>query len=130
MRCEGLSISRQRVSPEPMNEVTLDAGGAIPFDRAYAMAPLRFRANIYLDGVEPWQELNWLDHEITVGSTRLGVFHRTRRCEATNVDPANGTRDMAIPSTLLRTWGHADFGVYAKVIAAGRIATGDPVDLV
>jgi len=92
--------------------------------------PLRFRANIYLDGLEPWQELDWLDHDITVGSTRLRVFHRTRRCEATNVDPATGARDLAIPSTLVRTWGHADFGVYAKVIAAGRIATGDPVNLV
>lgn len=92
--------------------------------------PLRFRANLYLDGLEPWQELDWLDCDVIVGSTRLGVFHRTRRCDATNVDPASGARDMAIPSTLLRTWGHADFGVYAKVIAAGRIATGDPVDLI
>lgn len=91
--------------------------------------PLRFRANIYVDGIEPWEEFSWLDRDIAVGGIRLSVFHRTRRCDATNVDPATGARDLAIPATLLRTWGHSDFGVYAKVIGAGRIATGDPVSL-
>ena len=95
----------------------------------HSVNPLRFRANIYIDGLEPWQELSWLDRELTIGSARLAVFHRTRRCDATNVDPDTGARDMAIPAALLRTWGHSDFGIYAKVIAAGRIATGDPVDL-
>lgn len=89
--------------------------------------PLRFRANVYLDGLEPWAEFNWLDHEIKIGELRLTVFHRTQRCEATNVDPASGTRDMAIPALLQRTWGHSDLGVYAKVAAGGVIATGDPV---
>ena len=84
--------------------------------------PLRFRANIYLDGVEPWQELSWLDRELSIGGARLGVFHRTRRCDATNVDPVTAQRDMAIPAALLRTWGHSDFGVYATVTAAGQIA--------
>ena len=91
--------------------------------------PLRFRANIYVEGLEPWQEFSWVDRDITIGSTRLSVFHRTRRCDATNVDPGSGVRDMAIPAKLLRSWGHSDFGVYAKVIAAGRIGTGDPVAL-
>lgn len=89
--------------------------------------PLRFRANIYLDGVEPWQELAWLGRELAIGSTRLSVFHRTRRCDATNVDPVSGARDMAIPATLLRAWGHSDFSVYAHVAGGGRIAVGDPL---
>lgn len=91
--------------------------------------PLRFRANIYVDGVEPWQEFSWLDREIVIGGTRLSVFHRTQRCEATNVDPATAARDMAIPAMLTRTWGHSDFGVYARVTSAGRIAAGDPVSV-
>ena len=49
--------------------------------------PLRFRANLYLDGAEPWSEFAWLDKEIGVGHARLAVFARTQRCEATNVDP-------------------------------------------
>jgi uncharacterized protein YcbX len=89
--------------------------------------PLRFRANLYLDGMEPWTELTWLDKTLTIGTTRLGVFHRTQRCAATNVDPSTGARDMAIPATLQRGWGHMDFGVYAKVIQGGQIATRDAV---
>ena len=50
--------------------------------------PLRFRANLYLEEVEPWAEFGWMGKEIEVGDARLSVFKRTRRCEATNVDPA------------------------------------------
>lgn len=91
--------------------------------------PLRFRPNIVLDGVAPWQELGWLDKILTLGGTRLKVFHRTRRCDATNVDPSTGTRDTAIPAVLQRTFGHSDFGIYAKVEAAGEIAVGDALCL-
>jgi uncharacterized protein len=91
--------------------------------------PLRFRANIYLDGLPPWAELAWLDKEIGIGPARLKVFARTRRCEATNVDPATGARDMAIPAQIARTWGHQDFGIYANVVAGGAIAPGSPVAL-
>jgi len=89
--------------------------------------PLRFRANLHLDGVEPWSEFKWLNKAVTAGPVRLSVFARTQRCDATNVDPASGARDMAIPPTLQRTWGHADFGVYAKVESAGTIDLGAPV---
>ena len=57
--------------------------------------PLRFRANLYLEGVAPWAEFGWIGKEIGVGESRLAVFARTTRCEATNVDPARGVRDMA-----------------------------------
>jgi len=91
--------------------------------------PLRFRANLYLDGVTPWAEFAWLDKELRIGEARLSVFARTTRCEATNVDPATGARDMAIPAHLMRTWGHQDFGIYAKVAAGGEIGIGTPVTL-
>ena len=89
--------------------------------------PLRFRANLYLDGVAPWAELGWLDKELRIGPAKLSVLARTSRCEATNVDPATGARDMAIPAHLLRTWGHQDFGIYAKVVNGGEISVGTPV---
>jgi len=89
--------------------------------------PLRFRANLYLDGIEPWSEFTWLNREISIGPARLTVFARTQRCEATNVDPATGARDMAIPAHLMRTWGHQDLGIYAKVMSGGEIAVGAPV---
>jgi len=91
--------------------------------------PLRFRANLYLDGVAPWAEFGWIDKEIGLANSTLGVFARTTRCEATNVDPLRGVRDMALPANLQRTWGHGDFGIYAKVVTGGEIAVGSPVTL-
>ena len=89
--------------------------------------PLRFRANLYLDDVPPWAEFSWLDKDIAVGPVKLRVFARTTRCAATNVDPNTGARDIAIPAHLMRTWGHEDLGVYAKVVNGGDITVGAPV---
>jgi uncharacterized protein len=89
--------------------------------------PLRFRANLYLDGMPPWAEFDWMDKAVAIGPARLTVFARTQRCEATNVEPATGARNMAIPAELVRAWGHQDFGVYAKVTEGGLVAPGAPV---
>ncbi len=89
--------------------------------------PLRFRANIYIAGLAPWQEFDWLDKTIRIGATAARVFTRTQRCEATNVDPERGVRDMAIPAALQRGWGHTDFGVYAKIVEGGTLKVSDPV---
>jgi len=88
---------------------------------------LRFRPNLVIDGVEPWIEFSWVGRDIAIGSTRLTVTERTERCAATNVDPATGARDMDIPAVLGRKWGHMDFGVYAKVTAAGALSVGDAI---
>lgn len=89
--------------------------------------PLRFRANLYVDGLPPWAEFSWIGKEISIGAARLKVFDRTTRCDATNVDPRTGARDMSLPATLQRRWSHSDFGVYASVVAGGEIAAGDAV---
>jgi uncharacterized protein YcbX len=87
--------------------------------------PLRFRANVYIDGVEPWAESTWLGKEITLGRVRGEVVKNTVRCAATNVDPQSGVRDMAIPETLLRTWGHSNLGVYVRIVSGGELAVAD-----
>jgi hypothetical protein len=58
---------------------------------------------------------------------RVEAFARTRRCAAPDVDPETGARDMAVPAALARTWGHQDFGIYARVVAAGALAAGAAV---
>lgn len=90
--------------------------------------PLRFRANIYIEADDPWVELGWLGKSITIGAATFEVIDRTTRCAATNVDPATGARDMAIPETLMRSHGHQDFGVYAVVTSGGLVRTGDNVN--
>ncbi len=89
--------------------------------------PLRFRPNVVIDSDEPWAEFEWLDKTLKIGGARLEVIDRTQRCAATNVDPATAARDMAIPAILERFQGHSNFGIYARVTAAGEIAVADEV---
>lgn len=92
--------------------------------------PLRFRANVYLSGTKPWEELAWVGRKIRVGSATLEVVDRIGRCAATNVDPATAERDMNLPRALQQAFGHADMGAYARVVTGGRIAPGDKVSLI
>jgi len=90
--------------------------------------PLRFRGNLYVEGWPAWGEFGLLGQDIAIGTqARAKVVKRIVRCAATNVEPGTGVRDLDIPSTLLRSLGHADCGIYAEVIAGGAIAAGDPV---
>lgn len=86
--------------------------------------PLRFRPNVIIDGGAAWEEFGWIGKDIEIGPVALNGLKRTERCAATNVDPETGARDTAIPSVLQRTWGHTDFGIYARVIVGGTAETG------
>jgi uncharacterized protein YcbX len=93
-----------------------------------AVDPLRFRANLYVGGWPAWHELELVGHELRIGPTaKLKGVKRIQRCAATEVDPVTAARDLPIPKTLLQTFGHADCGLYAEVIADGEIAVGDAV---
>ncbi len=87
--------------------------------------PLRFRANVYLDGLEPWAEFDWIGKDIRLGAAGLSVTQRIDRCAAINVDPDTGERDLNLPKDLQRGFGHMDMGIYAAVTATGDLAPGD-----
>ena len=57
----------------------------------------------------------------------LGVRQAITRCKATTVDPLTGVSDADTLGALRAGWGHEDFGVYAEVVAGGRVALGDAV---
>ncbi len=89
--------------------------------------PLRFRANLYVEGWPAWGEFDLLDRTITIGGARAKVVKRIVRCAAVNVDPDTGARDLSIPHLLMRRLGHADCGIYAEVISDGRVSVGDTI---
>ncbi|MBX9774439.1 MAG: MOSC domain-containing protein [Xanthobacteraceae bacterium] len=88
--------------------------------------PLRFRGNLYVTGWPAWQELNMVGRTFAIGDgAEVKVTKRIVRCAATNVDPVTGARDLDIPNTLMKAFGHVDCGIYAEVIAPGTITVGD-----
>ncbi|MEM8869050.1 MAG: MOSC domain-containing protein [Pseudomonadota bacterium] len=95
----------------------------------HTLDPRRFRANIWFDGGGPWQEFEWLGNELVIGGVLFEVCERITRCKATHVDPDTGRRDTDTLRVLENGWGHQDFGVYAVAVTDGRIAVGDPLEV-
>lgn len=88
----------------------------------------RWRANIWCDGLAPWEEFDWIDREVRLGTAVVIPRERTDRCLATHNNPETGKRDADVLSAL-ESWGHADFTVRAEVVVDGTVAVGDTVGL-
>ncbi|WP_395651229.1 MOSC domain-containing protein [Brevundimonas sp.] len=96
--------------------------------------PLRFRANVWVEGWAPWVENGWGRPDAETAGPVLGLgavtLHGDKpivRCAATEVDPATGMRDMAVVKSLHDLYGHVLTGLYCSIETGGRIAVGDPV---
>jgi len=109
--------------------VNLETVRALGAEIGEELDPLRFRANVYFDGHEPWAEAQWLDRHIRLGEAVLEVFARTDRCAATDVNPRTATRDTSIPPDLMRIYGHMGLGVYARVTEGGTVRVGDAISV-
>lgn len=86
----------------------------------------RWRGNVWFDGMPAWEEFDWMDRHVQIGSAVFHVREHTDRCLATTANPDTGMRD-ADTLGALKHWGHADFSVRAEVIQGGEIAIGDSV---
>ena len=93
------------------------------------LSPHRWRGNIWIDGLGPWEEFEWIDREVQIGEAVLKVRERVERCLSTHANPETGKRDAEVLPAL-DTWGHRDFSVYAEVTQGGRVQRGDAVRLV
>lgn len=107
--------------------IALSSLHAFERDIGAARDPARFRANIYFSGGPAWAELDWVDQVLQVGGATLRVTKRTRRCNATQVNPGTAERDADPVRELMHTYGHADLGIHTEVIEGGRIAVGDTI---
>ncbi len=95
--------------------------------------PLRFRANLYIDGARPWEEFEWIGSDIRIGDGLFRADRRNGRCGATNVDPETGRRDLDLPGSLRATFGHKELGIYliaresCQLTIGAHVATPDSV---
>jgi hypothetical protein len=91
--------------------------------------PLRFRANLYVEGWPAWAENDWTGRDLTLGAARARVFKPITRCTAPDVDPATAARDIETTARLHEFYGHLLCGIYVQVTEDGRIAEGDEAEL-
>lgn len=123
----GSGHSFSDVARKVVSIINLGSVAAIEGVVGQPVDPRRFRANLYVSGWPAWHEFELLDRTLAIGDVRLKVVKRIVRCAAVNVDPDSAVRDLDIPPTLMRRFGHGDCGVYAEVIAGGAIGVGDAI---
>lgn len=118
------------VSPEMMKAVSLINLASVRDLEARLgrpVHPLRFRANVYVEGLPAFAETNWLEREVAIGSARFRCVMATKRCAAIDVDPLTGARDMSLPKALMTFYGNPNLGVYLEVIGDGAVRLGDTI---
>ncbi|HEY1753146.1 MAG TPA: MOSC domain-containing protein [Caulobacteraceae bacterium] len=89
--------------------------------------PLRFRANVYVDGWPAWAENDWTGRALSFGDVETRVFKPITRCPAPGVDPTTAVRDIDVPAELIRCYGHPLCGIYVQVTKGGTLREGDAV---
>lgn len=96
--------------------------------------PRRFRGNLLLDGLEPWEEFGLAGKRIRFGSGRsapeLEIIRPALRCPATSIDPLTGIRNTDTPNAMQEHFGHAWMGMYAHVVKGGELAVDAPVEII
>jgi len=89
--------------------------------------PLRFRANLYVEGWPAWSENDWTGRTLNLGAATATVFKPIVRCMATHVDPTTAERDLDVTRGLFENYGHMFCGIYLKVTRGGAVSLGDTV---
>jgi uncharacterized protein YcbX len=89
--------------------------------------PLRFRANLYVEGWPAWAENDLAGRTLTVGGATAEVLKPIVRCAATHVDPTTAERDVELVKALFDNYGHMFCGIYLNVVEGGEVQEEDVV---
>lgn len=103
-----------------------------------ATSPLdarRFRMLFGIDGIAAYEEDGWIGRDVRVGEAVVRPRGHCGRCLITGQDPDTGVPDLPTLDALREVRGDVEsteplpFGVIAEVVAPGRVALGDPVEV-
>ena len=87
----------------------------------------RFRGNIYIDGIEAWQERNWIGKIIKINNVSFKVKKNIPRCVAINLKPETDDNSLNLLQSLKKTYNHFDMGIYLVALDDGKIEIGNNI---
>ncbi|MEM7732886.1 MAG: MOSC N-terminal beta barrel domain-containing protein [Pseudomonadota bacterium] len=93
------------------------------------LSPQRWRCNVHLDGLDAWEEFDWVGKKIRAGEAELRVQEPIERCQVPAANPTTGAKDTDILGALMRGFGHVNFGISAVVTRSGAMAVFDKVEV-
>ena len=86
-----------------------------------------FRGNLYFDGVEAWEERNWIGKTLKINDVLFKVEKNIPRCVAINLKPKTDDNSFNLLKTLKQTYDHYDMGVYLTPEDNGEINLSDKI---
>ena len=89
----------------------------------------RFRSNFYVDGIQAWEERNWINKIIKINNISFKVEKNIPRCVAINLKPKTDENNLNLLQSLKKTYNHFDMGIYLTALGDGKIDVGDKVEL-
>jgi len=90
----------------------------------------RFRGNIYIDGIKPWEEREWLGKIIKINNVSFKVEKNIPRCVAINLKPTTDDNSLNLLQSLKKTYDHFEMGIYLTVLEDGKINLGDKLEVI
>lgn len=103
------------------------SGNGDPATPAAELDPLRFRGNILVDGLAPFEEFELIGSIIRLGGVRLAIRSTIERCPATTVNPTTTEVDVNVPRLLNSACGHLHCGIYGQILETGVVMAGDEI---
>ena len=88
-----------------------------------------FRGNIYIDGVEPWKEREWIGKTIKINNVLFKVEKNIPRCVAINLKPNTDDSSFNLLQLLKKNYNHFDMGIYLTALDDGEINISDSLNL-
>jgi len=107
----------------PVLIVNLSTLAAFELSAGVRIDRRRFRANLYLEGLEPDAELRWLGQRIVAVDAELEVVKRCESCAVIIQDPDTTETSPQLLRVLTQT-SDTCMGVYCRVVRPGIVATG------
>ena len=89
----------------------------------------RFRGNLIIEGIQAWEERNWIGKIIKINNISFKVEKNIPRCVAINLKPNSDDNSLNLLKSLKKTYNHFDMGVYLTALNDGLINIGDNISL-
>ena len=91
--------------------------------------PQRFRGNLFVDGIEAWEERNWVGKIIKINDISFKVEKNIPRCVAINLKPQTDDNSFNLLQLLKKTYNHFEMGIYLTALDNGEINIGNTINL-
>jgi uncharacterized protein YcbX len=88
----------------------------------------RFRGNICIDGIKPWEEQEWVGKIIKINNVSFKVEKKIPRCVAINLKPQTDDSSLNLLQALKKTYNHFDMGIYLSALDDGKIEVGNKIE--